>query len=66
MDFTQTELAKYSVVLLGDLPPSVLTTADWQALHDFVDRGGALVLLGGANSLARSLRASPFCACPIE
>ena len=51
LEFTQTELAKYSVVLLGDLPPSVLTTADWQALHDFVDRGGALVLLGGANSL---------------
>ena len=51
LEFSQTELAKYSVILLGDLPPDVLTTADWQALHDFVDRGGALVLLGGANSL---------------
>ena len=51
LEFSQAELAKYSVILLGDLPPAVLATADWQALHDFVDRGGALVLLGGANSL---------------
>jgi uncharacterized membrane protein len=51
LEFSPTELAKYSVILLGDLPPAVLTTADWQALHDVLDHGGALVLLGGANSL---------------
>jgi len=51
LEFSQTELAKYSVILLGDLPPAVLATTDWQALHDFVDHGGALVLLGGPNGL---------------
>ena len=51
LQFTGAELAKYSVIILGDLPPSALATADWQAVRDFVDHGGALVLLGGANSL---------------
>ena len=44
-------MAKYSVITLGDLPPASLSSDNLQAIHDFVDHGGALVLLGGANSL---------------
>ena len=51
LQFSTAELARYSVIILGDLPPAALATADWQVIRDFVDHGGALVLLGGANSL---------------
>jgi uncharacterized membrane protein len=49
--FSQAELSKYSVIVLGDLPTAALRTEDLQAIRDFVDHGGALVLLGGPNSL---------------
>lgn len=51
LEFTQSALSKYAVIMLGDLPPDALTTDNLQAIRDFVDRGGALVLLGGPNSL---------------
>ncbi|MEI6083415.1 MAG: glutamine amidotransferase [Verrucomicrobiota bacterium] len=51
LEFTQAALAKYAVIVLGDLPAAAIPTEGWQAIREFVDRGGALVLLGGANSL---------------
>jgi uncharacterized membrane protein len=52
LDFTESGLTKYSVVILGDLPPDTLTPENYQALKEFVNRGGGLVLLGGAHGLA--------------
>lgn len=51
LEFTAAALAKYAVIVLGDLPVAAIPPEGWQAIRDFVDRGGALVLLGGANSL---------------
>ena len=52
LDFTQAGLARYSVVMLGDLAPDALTPEQFVALKEFVNRGGGLVLLGGPNQLA--------------
>jgi uncharacterized membrane protein len=52
LDFTQTGLSKYSVVILGDLAAEALTADNYAALKEFVNRGGGLVLLGGPNQLA--------------
>ena len=54
LEFSQAGLASYAVVVLGDLPPETLTPEHYQALRDFVDRGGGLVLLGGGSGLASS------------
>ena len=51
LDFTQAGLAKFSVVMLGDLAPEALTADNYAALKEFVNRGGGLVLLGGPNQL---------------
>ena len=53
LEFSPAALSKYSVILLGDLPADALTTDHLQAIRDFVDHGGALVLLGGPNSLGQ-------------
>ena len=45
-------LAAYGVVILGDLAPDALPADAWRSLHDFVDHGGGLVLLGGPASFA--------------
>ena len=52
LDLTENGLTKYSVVILGDLPPDTLTPENYVALKEFVNRGGGLVLLGGAHGLA--------------
>ena len=39
-------LALYDLVILGDLPPAVLTAAEWQQLADYVEAGGSLAFLG--------------------
>src|SRR4030095_8692969 len=54
LDLTESGLTKYSVVILGDLPPDTLTPENYAALKEFVNRGGGLVLLGGAHGLAAS------------
>ncbi len=51
-DFTPKSLANCAVVILGDLPPDALSTANCAAIRDFVDLGGGLILLGGPNSFA--------------
>jgi len=52
LDLSPHALAGYSVILLGDLPPDALSDEHAQAIRDFVDRGGGLVMLGGPNSLS--------------
>ncbi len=52
LDLTQNGLARYSVVILGDLAPDALTADNLREMKEFVNRGGALVMLGGSNLLA--------------
>jgi uncharacterized membrane protein len=53
LDLSQGGLARYSVVILGDLEPDALTPDNFRELKEFVNRGGALVLLGGGNLLGK-------------
>jgi hypothetical protein len=39
-------LALYDLVILGDLPPEMLTQVEWKQLADYVEAGGSLALLG--------------------
>jgi uncharacterized membrane protein len=48
-EFSQQTLANCSVLILGDLAPDTLSSANCKAIRDFVDHGGGLVLLGGPN-----------------
>ena len=58
LDLTQAMLARYAVLILGDVPPESFSAAQLAAIRDFVDRGGALVLLGGPNGLASPMLGS--------
>lgn len=51
-DFSPKSLANSAVLILGDLTPDALSAANCQAIRDFVDHGGGLVLLGGPNLFA--------------
>jgi uncharacterized membrane protein len=51
LEFSQAGLASYAVVVLGDLPPEALTADQYKAVREFVDRGGGMVLLGGAAGM---------------
>lgn len=43
-------LAMYDLIVLGDLPPDLLTAEEWAALRESVETGGkTLCLLGGAT-----------------
>ena len=52
LDLSPAALAANAVVILGDLAPEALPGESWRNLHDFVDRGGGLVMLGGPASFA--------------
>lgn len=54
LDLSENALSGTAVVILGDLAPDALTPGQYAALAGFVKRGGGLVLLGGAHSLAAS------------
>jgi len=49
LDFSAKSLGNCSIVILGDLSPSALSPENASALHDFVDHGGGLVLVGGTE-----------------
>ncbi len=51
LDFNEKALANQAVMILGDLPPELLSPESTKGIRDFVDKGGGLVLLGGANAL---------------
>lgn len=44
-------LDRYRPVILGAFPPDELTEPQALALRDYVDRGGAVVMLGGADAI---------------
>ena len=49
---TLQELLAYDVLIVGDVLPNLLTSAQQQAIIDFVEkRGKAIIFLGGRNSL---------------
>ena len=49
MDLTGDQLARYRIVILGDLDAAALGEKRAAALVTFVENGGSLVLLGGPN-----------------
>jgi hypothetical protein len=57
------ELAKFDVVIFGDVNPLLLSPAALENLADFVDhpdQGGALVLVSGENFLPLAYRNTPL------
>ena len=68
LDFNEKALANQAVMILGDLSPESLSPENAKAIRDFVDHGGGLVLLGGANALGSAAFAkSPLGElCPIR
>ncbi len=50
MDLTDDQLARYKIVILGDLDATALGEKRAAALLTFVENGGSLVLLGGPNA----------------
>ncbi|MFA6561613.1 MAG: glutamine amidotransferase [Verrucomicrobiia bacterium] len=61
LELTQQMLARYAVLILGDVPPESFTAGQLGTIRNFVDRGGALVLLGGPNGLTSpTLARSPL------
>jgi hypothetical protein len=50
LDLDERQLALYKIVILGDLDAQALGAARAAALRAFVERGGSLVLLGGAKA----------------
>ena len=62
-DFSPKALANCAVVILGDLAPEALSAENADALRNFVDHGGGLVLLGGPNLFSSGdLAAGPLAA----
>lgn len=57
-EFSTAGLTPYSIVILGDLDPSTLKASEFEALKDFVSRGGGLLLIGGPNCLPSPVLAS--------
>ena len=55
------EWLKFDVIILGDVPPDVLSDESLDALERFVgDRGGTLVVLAGANYMPAAYAATPL------
>ncbi len=50
LDMTPDQLGQYKIIILGDLDAEALGAARADALKDFVERGGSLVLLGGPRA----------------
>jgi uncharacterized membrane protein len=68
LEFSQAGLANYAVLILGDLPPNTIKPEQYREIRDFVDRGGGLVLLGGASGLsANDLKNTALAElCPVQ
>jgi uncharacterized membrane protein len=56
------DLSGYSLVIVGDCDPSMLSMAQWSALVEYVRRGGGLLVLAGRSD--RGL--SRFASTPLE
>ena len=51
LDLSPAALSSRSTIVLEDVSPDALNPAQWQAISDFADKGGGLVVLGGSNLL---------------
>jgi hypothetical protein len=51
LDLSPAGLASRAAVVLADVSPDALTPPQWQALTDYSNNGGGLVVLGGPNLL---------------
>jgi uncharacterized membrane protein len=58
LDLSAAGLSSRAAVVLADVSPDALNAAQWQALTDFANRGGGLIVLGGPNLLASPLAAA--------
>ena len=58
LDLSAAALSSRAAVVLADVSPDALNAAQWQALTDYADKGGGLIVLGGPNLLASPLAAS--------
>ena len=54
------DLSAYDVVIFGDVNPALLSPAALQNLADYVERGGALVLLAGPDVMPLAYRDTPL------
>lgn len=50
LDLTEDQLSQYKIIILGDLDAEVLGEQRTAALLKYVEQGGSVVLLGGANA----------------
>ena len=51
LDLSPAALSSRSAIVISDVSPEALNAAQWQAISDFADKGGGLVVLGGPNLL---------------
>jgi uncharacterized membrane protein len=58
LDLSAAGLSSRAAVVLADVSPDALNPAQWQALADYADGGGGLVVLGGPNLLGSPLAAT--------
>ncbi|MCX7008358.1 MAG: glutamine amidotransferase [Kiritimatiellaeota bacterium] len=61
MDWTQLPLSTYKIIILGDLEDNMLPLAQYDALVQYVEAGGSLVLMGGERAWGvKGFDASPL------
>lgn len=54
LEITPAALSGRAALVLADVSPQALNPAQWQAIGDYVDKGGGLIVLGGPNLLGSS------------
>jgi uncharacterized membrane protein len=60
-DWTQLPLSTYKIIILGDLEENMLPTVQYEALVQYVEAGGSLVLMGGERAWGKKgFDASPL------
>lgn len=55
LDLSAAGLSSRAAVVLADVSPDALNADQWQALTDYAEKGGGLIVLGGPNLLASPL-----------
>ena len=60
LDFSTQGLSSCVAVVLGDIAPAALPAGSLEAIRQFVDRGGGLVLLGGPKGLTANFSGTPL------
>ncbi|MBC8126019.1 MAG: hypothetical protein H8M99_02575 [Gloeobacteraceae cyanobacterium ES-bin-144] len=58
LDLSTAALAMRAAVVIADVSPDALNPVQWQAIADYTDKGGGLIVLGGPNLLASAQSAA--------